>query len=66
MKWCEKERLRAMATFMEEMTFLWRRIRRRRRRPSLLYLMRWRRNSEQVKESVKEAVIQRVEQVKGK
>lgn len=55
-----------MATFMEEMTFLWRRIRRRRRRPSLLYLMRWRRNSEQVKESVKEAVIQRVEQVKGK
>lgn len=33
---------------------------------SLFYLMRWRRSCERVRESVKEAVIQRIEQVKGK
>lgn len=33
---------------------------------SLLYLMRWRRNRERVKESMKEAAIGRMEKVKGK
>lgn len=43
-KWCEKERLRAVATFTQEMASL------RQRRPPLLRLMRWKRSRERVEE----------------
>lgn len=43
-KWCERERLRAVATFTQEMASL------RWRRPPLFHLMRWKRSRERVEE----------------